>query len=53
MAYALLTEGMSLEQRASFDQMLNAKPEPDKDPVVEQNREFARSLAAIGVKVNL
>lgn len=51
MAYALLTEGMTLEQRAAFDQMLNAKPEAERDPVVEQNREFVRSLAEIGVKV--
>lgn len=54
MAYALLTEGMSLEGRAAFDQMLNAPPEqtaagPAGPDVAAQNREFVRSLAGLGV----
>ncbi len=58
MAYALLTEGMSLEHRAAFDLVLNAGP--DASPaaaraavpsVAAQNREALRSWAGLGVPV--
>ena len=54
MAYALLTEGMSLESRAAFDEMLAAKTEVEArgpSPEVIQNREFLRELRGLGVPV--
>lgn len=52
--YALLTEGMSPESRAAFDEMLAAKADveargPSREVV--QNREFLRELRGIGVPV--
>jgi hypothetical protein len=59
-AYALLTEGMSLENRAAFDLTLTAISDPPEAAtgaarasagVVSQNREALKSWAALGVPV--
>lgn len=54
MTYALLTEGMSPESRAAFDEMLAAKADVEQrgpSREVVQNREFLRELRGIGVPV--
>lgn len=57
MAYAILTEGMSLEARAAFDLTLNMEREPlpvevrEGRSVAAQNRDALRSWAALGVPV--
>lgn len=63
MAYAVFTDGMSMENRAAFDRLLAegvpavatpAAPiprEPDDAAIVRQNREALASWASLGVPV--
>ena len=60
-AYAVFTDGMSMEQRAAIDQMLNSTEsgapanaiprENDEEAVIRQNREALKAWGALGVPV--